>query len=115
MVTDDGRTGFVTSFFEPNNPDLLFPESDQNGSRISSYRINPDGSLELLDPIAFDPAQGASDLALSRNSRYLYQLNSFEGTINAFEVGNDGSLTLIQNLQAFPPSMTAARIGLSAS
>lgn len=116
VATDNGRYGFTTSFFSPNNPAQPFPESDQNGSRISSYRINRrNGSLELLDPIAFDPPQGASDLALSRNSRYLYQLNSFEGTISVYEVGHNGSLTFIQTVQAFAPSAMAERIGLAAS
>jgi 6-phosphogluconolactonase len=114
VVTDDGQYGFTTSFFDPNNPDQPFPESGRNGSRISSYRINPNGSMELVEAIAFDAKQGASDQALSRDSRYLYQLNSFEGTINAFEV-NGGRLTLIQTVQAHEPSDMAAVLGLAAS
>jgi 6-phosphogluconolactonase (cycloisomerase 2 family) len=103
VVTDSGRYGYVTSFF--------------GTGRISSYVVGRNGSLELLDAQAADEevTPGASDLALSRNSRYLYQLNSFDGTISAFAVGSDGSLTLIQKVAAHAPSAMAAPLGLAAS
>lgn len=116
VVTDNGKYAFTTSFFEPNNPAAPFPESQRNGSRISSYRVDRDGTLELLEAVAFDAAQGASDMSLSRNSKFLYQLNSFRGAINAFAVGSDGRLTLIQTVQAHAPSpVNAEVIGLAAS
>ncbi len=63
MVTDGGY-GFTTSFF----PD----------AKTSSYRVHPNGSLRLLDATAKTTTvtKGASDMSLSRDSRYLYQLNS---------------------------------------
>lgn len=102
VVTDDGRYGFTTSFF----PD----------ARISSYRVRPNGSLRLLDATANTGKvrKGASDMSLSRDSKYLYQLNSFNGTINAFAVGDDASLEFIQTVQAHGASAMAARIGLAA-
>lgn len=103
VVTDDGTLlGFTTSFF--------------GGGRISSYAVGSDGSLELLiadaDPDVHD---GASDLSLSGDSRYLYQLNSLEGTISAFEVGTDGSLERVDTEQAHAPSLMAAPLGLASS
>lgn len=116
VVSDNGQYGFTTSFFEPNNPAAPFPESQRNGSRISSYQVSADGALELLEAVAFDAQQGASDMSFSRNSQYLYQLNSFRGTINAFAVGSDGSLKLIQTVQAHAPSPVMAEvIGIAAS
>ena len=56
----------------------------------------------------------ASDMALSLASDYLYQLNSFEGTINAYRVGANGALTLVQTVHAHAPSKTAAPMGLAA-
>jgi len=100
-VTDDGRYGFTTSFF----PD----------ARISSYLVGEDGSLELLEAVAAGVQTGASDMSLSRESDYLYQLNSFEGTISAFAVGADGSLTFVQTVQAHAPSAMAAPTGLASS
>ena len=74
VVNDDGTVGFTTSFYAEG--------------RISSYAVGADGSLELLQADADpDVHNGASDLSLSGDSRYLYQLNALEGTISAFAVG----------------------------
>ena len=102
VVTDDGTLGFVASFFDPS-------------PRISSYRISPTGELTLLDGDAAVPEQGAADLALSGDSKYLYNINAFTGKINAYQVGSDGSLTLIQSVQAHEPSDMAGRLGLAAN
>ncbi len=59
--------------------------------------------------------RGASDISLSRDSAYLYQLNAFDGRINAFRVGRDGDLTLVRTVDATGPSMMAGRIGIAAS
>jgi hypothetical protein len=100
VITDDGRYGYATSFF--------------GDGRISSYRVDPGGRLELLEADAGEDAGlGASDLTLSMDSSHLYQLNSFDGTINAFRVRADGGLRLIQTVQATTASEMAARIGLA--
>jgi 6-phosphogluconolactonase (cycloisomerase 2 family) len=117
VAHDNGDLAFTASFFDNFNPLAGTPEDDQPGARISAYRIADDGSLTLLKAIAFDAEQGASDISFSSDSEYLYQLNSFNGTINAFEVGpDDGSLELIQTVQAHAPSpIMAARLGIAAS
>lgn len=72
--------------------------------------------LELLQADADpDVHTGASDLSFNRDGRYLYQLNSLEGTISAFEVGQKGSLRSIDTEQAHAPSAMAAPLGLAAS
>lgn len=58
---------------------------------------------------------GAADLSLSRGSRYLYNANAFEGTINAFRVNRDGGLSHLQTVQATGASRMAARLGIAAS
>jgi 6-phosphogluconolactonase (cycloisomerase 2 family) len=102
VVTDDGTYGYATSFFE--------------GGRISLYRVGANGALTLADATADRGAAGtgASDMALSLASDYLYQLNSFEGTINAYRVGPGGGLTLVQTVHAHAPSKLAAPMGLAA-
>ena len=67
---------------------------------ISSYRMLPDGNLELIASQAETTGTGTADSALSQNSRYLYVLNSLEGTITGFRVGTDGSLTRMQTVDA---------------
>jgi hypothetical protein len=78
--------------------------------------VGANGSLALLDGTADRGAAGtgASDMALSLASDYLYQLNSFEGTINQYRVGAGGGLTLTQTVHAHAPSKTAAPMGLAA-
>jgi len=102
VVTDDGTLGFVASFFDPS-------------PRISSYRISPEGDLTLINGDAAIPEQGAADLALSGDSKYLYNINAFTGKVNAYKVGKDGSLELIQSVQAHDPSDMAGRFGLAAN
>ena len=102
VITDDGRYGYTTSFF--------------GDGRISTYRTLPGGGLQLQTADAAANVElGASDISLSRASRFLYQLNSFNGRINMFRVGVDGGLTLVQTVDATGPSMMAGRIGIAAS
>ena len=102
VITDDSTVGFATSFFADG--------------RISSYAVGADGSLALLQADADpDVHNGASDLSLSGDSRYLYQLNALEGTISAFAVGPDGTLQRVDTEQAHEPSPVAALLGLAAT
>ena len=115
VATDDGRRGFATSFF--------------GNGRISSYKLDEIGILRVSRRVASGPlpqeddvAMGASDLALSRDSDYLYQLNSIDGTVSVFAVdGINGALDLIEMVTPFPQPMfgpgmgEAAPIGLAAS
>jgi 6-phosphogluconolactonase (cycloisomerase 2 family) len=61
---------------------------------ISSYRIERNGALTLLDPqaglIGFDSSP--IDMAISSNGRYLYALGSGSHTISIFRLNEDGSL-----------------------
>ncbi|MGI9048443.1 MAG: lactonase family protein [Rubrobacteraceae bacterium] len=96
--TDNGKFAFVTSF--------------QSGN-ISSYRVDPDGSLTLLNPNAGNTGgAGASDQTLSGDSRFLYSRNSVQGTISSFRVENDGTLVPLQVVAA--PDAGGAGIGIAA-
>jgi 6-phosphogluconolactonase (cycloisomerase 2 family) len=77
---------------------------------ISSYRVNPDGTMTLLQSIAGPadqvPAPFAipADMTFNRDSRILYARNVRDVDIFAFEVNTDGTLRLIQVLaNALPP------------
>ncbi len=80
-ITDDNKLAFTSSF------------GDDGG--ISSYRVEPDGNLVLIDPQAATVGGGSSDVTLSRDSKYLYVKNSLEGTVTSFRVVDDGSLVQI--------------------
>ncbi len=80
--------------------------SNTGSGIISGYRVAPDGSLELLDAdgITGNTGDGSApiDMALSRNSRFLYTLNSGTGTLSAFRVNADGSLETLAGVSGIP-------------
>lgn len=84
-------------------------EANAISSTISSYTVNRDGSIVLRESIAGTagsfPAPGAIDLAITPGSRFLYSLAG-NGTIAAFEVNADGTLTPLGNqAMGFPPTV----------
>jgi 6-phosphogluconolactonase (cycloisomerase 2 family) len=64
---------------------------------VTRYHVSPDGSLTELGvtPVPLAPLGVPVDAALSNNSRFLYVLSEGDGTINAYNVENDGGLTLL--------------------
>jgi 6-phosphogluconolactonase (cycloisomerase 2 family) len=63
---------------------------------ISGYSVDRHGNLQRLDSDGRTGVTGdgshPTDMALSDNSRFLYSLNTGNGTISAFAVGSGGSL-----------------------
>ncbi|MGI8960925.1 MAG: lactonase family protein [Bryobacteraceae bacterium] len=81
VISNDGRFAFVTQ-----------PVSQS----ITSYTIEPDGSLSLLNPNAAQVTGGdPRDEHLSGNGRFLYALNNRTGSVSSFRVKGDGSLILL--------------------
>jgi 6-phosphogluconolactonase len=69
-----------------------------NGSSdISSYAIGDDGSLTLLNATAGTGASSPNDLAVAadKGAAFLYALNAETGTVGAWKINRDGSLTAI--------------------
>lgn len=79
VITKDGRYAYTANF---------------GSGTISSYRINPDGKIQLIDgKAAFLGAKSQPvDLAQTDDSRYLYLLLRGSGAVAAFNVNMDGSL-----------------------
>jgi 6-phosphogluconolactonase len=96
VATNDGQLAFTANAF--------------GGGTISSYGVDTDGTLTLLhssatasgqDPSDDHLSDGTTDMALSRDSRYLYQLNSIGGVLHVFRVNSSGTLTFIEDHQVF--------------
>ncbi|MFB9313802.1 lactonase family protein [Nocardioides plantarum] len=97
VVTHDQRFAFTSSPFE--------------GGAISTYSLSSGGALTLAHPSATAKdgvdvidnvvTNGVTDLALSQDSRFLYQLNSFEGLLYSFRVESDGRLTHLGTEKVF--------------
>lgn len=79
---------------------------------VSAYRVNKDGSLELLNGQAGFLGAGSTpiDAAVSGNSQYLYTLNAGAHTIAGFAVAGDGSLTAVGGVGGLP----VGTVGLAA-
>jgi 6-phosphogluconolactonase len=75
--------------------------SNTGSNSITGFSISAGGVLSILNSNGVTASTGAGsmpiDMALSSNSQYLYSLNSGNGTISAFSVNGDGSLTTVSN------------------
>ena len=77
---------------------------------ISGYEIARDGELTALDADGLTAtAPRPNDLAVSRNSRFLYAINPGPGRISAYRVAADGSLDAIDGI-----SLPAGAAGIAA-
>ena len=93
-VTGNGRFAYATN---------------TGSSTITGYRVHTDGTLSLLGTdgvVATSPAGSTSiDMAMSRNSRYLYELRRSRGEISAYRIEDDGSLTRVGTIAGLPNSV----------
>jgi len=95
VVTKDGRFAYT---------------ANAQGASISGFAVDTDGSIDLIDAdgITASVNRGNTDLALSVDSRYLYQL---DGTsIFGFRVQADGHLAPVGTVVGLP----AGTVGLAA-
>jgi 6-phosphogluconolactonase len=98
-VTRDGRYVYVTNFGD---------------GTISSYRVDADGSLELLEPVAASTnlgQKGVRDEAITSDGRFLYALDADARRIYGWSVGEDGSLAPVGDADGLPETVA----GLAAS
>ncbi len=93
-----------------NNNKYAYVTNADSGS-ISSYRIDKNGAITLLDAQAGLTGNGSGpiDMAFSSNGQYLYALGSKSNAINIFRVQENGSLKLIGNI-----NVPATAVGLAA-
>jgi 6-phosphogluconolactonase len=99
VLTDDNRFAYT---------------ANAGSGSISGYRVDRRGNLQLLDADGRTGVTGDGshpiDMALSNDDRFLYSLNSGNGTISSFRVGADGSLRSLGNLSG----ISTAASGLAA-
>ncbi|MGH7719015.1 MAG: lactonase family protein [Gemmatimonadaceae bacterium] len=99
VVTDNGRFAYTTN---------------TGSGSISAYLVGRDGSLTLRDEDGRTAMTGGGstpiDVAVSRNSRFLYALAGGNGTVAAFRIESDGGLTPIAGGSGLP----AGAVGLAA-
>ncbi len=62
---------------------------------LSQYSINDSGSVALGNPLAATGIPGSVDMAASRDGHFLYAQSGASGSVKAFSVSEDGSLSPI--------------------
>jgi 6-phosphogluconolactonase len=80
--------------------------SNTRSATLSSYSVARDGTLTLLEAVAASTGAGSApiDSALSRDSRFLYVVDSTLGRVLAFKA-NAGTLTAIGRRSGLPVSV----------
>ena len=90
VVTKNGKFGYT---------------ANAQGGSISGFSIDNDGAIALIDGDGRTAVVGGGniDLAVSGNSRYLYELNG-NRSISGFRIEADGHLTAVGNVAGLPAS-----------
>ncbi len=83
--------------------------SNTGSGTISGFEVGRDGKLQLLNADGVTGTTGGAgskpiDMAVSRDSLYLYSLNSGTHTMSAFRVNANGSLQTLPGLSGLPAS-----------
>ena len=78
--------------------------ANAGSASISGFRVQGNGSLELLDKTGLPAKTGMhpADMAFNQDGRLLFSLNNGDGTISAFGVQSDGSLEPMRGLSGLP-------------
>jgi len=66
-----------------------------DGSTVSSYRVDDDGSLHLVSGAVPTTETAACWISVTNDGRFAYSTNGGSGTVSGFRVGFDGMLTLL--------------------
>jgi len=66
-----------------------------DASSVSSYEIERDGSLEVIDAAVPTTETAACWLVTSRDSRYAFTTNAGSSSISAYRIARDGDLSLV--------------------
>jgi 6-phosphogluconolactonase len=98
VVNTNGGPGSFSVSFAPNGIALVSetgPAGVANGSAISSYAVQPGGTLSPIS--ASVPTFGAANCwnAVTPDGRFVYVSNAGSATISGFAIGSNGALTPI--------------------
>jgi 6-phosphogluconolactonase (cycloisomerase 2 family) len=98
VVNLNPAPGTFSVAFAPNGAAIVSetgPAGATNGSAISSYKINPNGTVSAITQSLPTFAAGNCWDAITPDGRWVYTSNSGSNSISGFNIGKDGSLTPI--------------------
>jgi 6-phosphogluconolactonase (cycloisomerase 2 family) len=108
VVDDDGLAGPPTVFDSAGTVPFGFSFSKRNRlyvseagtSSASSYKVYPDGDLEVISPVVGNFQAGVCWLVVTENGRYAYTTNAGTGNISLFNIDRDGTISYDVNADA---------------
>jgi 6-phosphogluconolactonase len=74
--------------------------SEAGTSSASSYKVYPDGDLEVISPVVANSQAGVCWLVVTENGRYAYTTNAGTGNISLFNIDRDGTISYEVNADA---------------
>lgn len=80
----------------------FFYGSNSGSSTVSSFDENGAGAPQIVNPIAATAHAGTTDSVVSPDGKYFYVESGGAGTIDAFAIGTNGSLTQIETIYNLP-------------
>ena len=98
VVNPNPAPGTFSVAFAPNGAAIVSetgPAGVSNGSAISSYKVNPNGTVTAITHSLPTFAAGNCWDAITPDGRWVYTSNSGSDNISGFNIGKDGSLTPI--------------------
>ncbi len=106
-LSDFGRAAcWVVNTHNPAFPQQYSYITNTHSDTVSGYAIASDGSISLLDSdgetAVLPPGSFPLDMAISKDSKYLYVLDGQLPGISGFQIQSDGSLVQIQDLRGIP-------------
>jgi len=107
----NGQT--ATCWVVPSKYENFAFTSNTGSGTISTYRIQDNGVLSLLD-IVYSTLEGIGapiDSGVSEDGFNFYVLNGNEGTISVFSIGKNGSLTRLQVAEGRLPTIRCTGLG----
>jgi len=108
VVDDDGLAEPPTVFDSAGTVPFGFSFSKRNRlyvseagtSSASSYKVYPDGDLEVISPVVGNFQAGVCWLVVTKNGRYAYTTNAGTGNISLFNIDRDGTISYDVNADA---------------
>lgn len=95
-----GATPFGFDFSRRDTLVVSEAAGGQNGlSAVSSYRVN-EGEVGLLSPSVGTTQVAACWLVVTKDGKYAFTTNAGSGSVASYQVGNDGSLELLNGAAA---------------
>ncbi len=82
--------------------DLVYTTNTAVGT-ISSYRVSRNGAITLVEEVAADNIENATDFDLTEDDRFLYVTSPTQGDIVAYRINTyTGALTFLANFGGLP-------------